>query len=74
MEPGGWAVEVGAEEEASSVTQLKARTRPRTRPGHITTILLHYSHYSQPRPRRWDTGHTLPPAPSHHDVVTPDIG
>ena len=69
-------MEVGAEEEASSVTQLKARTRPRprTRPGHITTILLHYSHYSQPRPRRWATGHTLPPAPSHHDVVTPDIG
>ena len=40
----------------------------------------HYYHTTTLQPlqsaaaRRWDTGHTLPPAPSHHDVVTPDIG
>ena len=64
---GGWA-SGGQSGGGPSVTQLKARPRPR--PGHITTILLQPLQ-SAAAPQM---GRTPPPAPRHHDVVTPDIG
>ena len=64
---GGWS-SGGRSGGGPSVTQLKARPRPR--PGHITTILLQPLQ-SAAAPQM---GRTPPPGPRHHDVVTPDIG
>lgn len=56
---GGWAVEVGAGEASVWHSWRPGQAQEQ---GLATLLPYYYSHYSQPRPRRWPTGHT-PPSP-----------